>query len=63
MSGCIADQDDGTLGRAPATIREVQRGGEVRQAEVDEVCLYVCRACGQIADPTSVAGREESPAC
>jgi hypothetical protein len=26
--------------------------GEVRQAEVDEVCLYVCSACGQIADPT-----------
>jgi hypothetical protein len=36
-----------------------RRRGEVRQAEVDEVCLYVCRACGQIADPTSFAGRTE----
>ena len=40
-----------------------RRRGEVRQAEVDEVCLYVCRACGQIADPTSFAGRTEDPPC
>lgn len=26
--------------------------GEVRQEERDEVCLYVCTACNQIADET-----------
>jgi len=26
--------------------------GEVRQAERDETCLYVCTLCGQVADPT-----------
>lgn len=25
-------------------------GGQVRQAERDEVCLYVCRQCGEVAD-------------
>jgi hypothetical protein len=38
-----------------------RRRGEVRQAEVDEVCLYICCACGQIADPTSFAGSTEDP--
>jgi hypothetical protein len=38
-----------------------RRRGEVRQAEVDEVCLYVCSACSQIADPTSFAGSTEDP--
>jgi hypothetical protein len=40
-----------------------RRRGEVRQAEVDKVCLYVCSACGQIADPTSFPGRTEDPRC
>jgi hypothetical protein len=26
--------------------------GEVRQAESDETCLYVCTLCGQVVDPT-----------
>jgi hypothetical protein len=25
--------------------------GEVRQEERDETCLYVCTACGKVADP------------
>jgi hypothetical protein len=25
--------------------------GEVRQAERDETCVYVCTVCGQVADP------------
>jgi hypothetical protein len=40
-----------------------RRRGEVRQAEVDEVCLYVCRACGQIADPTACVDGEEASPC
>jgi hypothetical protein len=35
-------------------------GGEVRQAERDETCLYVCTLCGQVADPTPFdAGAKE----
>jgi hypothetical protein len=26
--------------------------GELRQAEQDETCVYVCTLCGQVADPT-----------
>lgn len=34
--------------------------GEVRQAERDEVCLYICTSCGEVADPTPFdAGAEE----
>jgi hypothetical protein len=86
-STCLADRDDGTPCRAPATILDHQRGGmvcrdhdlntdhypshgicsrrrgEVRQAELDEICLYVCRACGQIADPIWFAGRTKDPRC
>jgi hypothetical protein len=25
--------------------------GEVRQAERDETCVYVCTDCGEVADP------------
>jgi hypothetical protein len=38
--------------------------GEVRQAERDETCLYVCTLCDQVADPTPFdAGAEEEPRC
>jgi hypothetical protein len=38
--------------------------GEVRQAERDETCLYVCILCGQVADPTPFgAGTKEDPRC
>jgi hypothetical protein len=38
--------------------------GEVRQAERDETCLYVCTLCGQVADPTPFeAGTKEDPPC
>jgi hypothetical protein len=30
--------------------------GEVRQAERDETCLYVCTLCDQVADPTPLEG-------
>jgi len=30
--------------------------GEVRQAERDETCIYVCTACGRVADPTPIEG-------
>jgi hypothetical protein len=33
-----------------------RRRGEVRQAEIDEVCLYVCTRCGEVADPLSWRG-------
>jgi hypothetical protein len=76
----VAYREDGTLCRAPANIRDYQRGGmvcldhaldtyhcptrgvrsrrrgEVRQAEIDEVCLYVCTRCGEVADPSSGRG-------
>jgi hypothetical protein len=28
--------------------------GEVRQEERDETCVYVCTACGEVADPECV---------
>jgi hypothetical protein len=34
--------------------------GEVRQAERDETCLYVCADCGEVADPEFF---EEEPPC
>jgi hypothetical protein len=38
--------------------------GEVRQAERDETCLYVCTLCDQVADPAPFeAGAEEEPRC
>jgi hypothetical protein len=38
--------------------------GEVRQAERDETCLYVCTRCGQVADPAPFdAGAEEELPC
>jgi hypothetical protein len=37
--------------------------GEVRQAERDETCLYVCTRCGQVADPTPLEGNLEDPPC
>jgi hypothetical protein len=41
-----------------------RRGGEVRQAEREETCLYVCTLCGQVADPTLLdTGAEEARPC
>jgi hypothetical protein len=38
--------------------------GEVRQAERDEVCVYVCTLCSQVAAPTPFeASAEEDPMC
>jgi hypothetical protein len=46
MSACIADQDDGTLCRAPASILDHQRGGMVCLQHVpadvaEEITLYL----------------------
>jgi hypothetical protein len=35
--------------------------GEVRQAERDETCLYVCTLCDQVADPTLLEGAHDGP--
>ena len=32
---------------------------EVRQAERDETCLYVCTLCDQVADPTPLEGGDD----
>jgi hypothetical protein len=36
--------------RCPTHGTRLASRGEVRQAERDEVCLYVCSLCGRVAD-------------
>lgn len=40
-------------------VRRYSRG-EARQAERNETCVYVCTACGQVADPEFFEGPENS---
>ncbi|HEV2459955.1 MAG TPA: hypothetical protein VGS80_16475 [Ktedonobacterales bacterium] len=41
--------DDDLLGKCP-TCGVFRRRQETAQAEVDEVCVHVCRVCGDVID-------------